>query len=41
MQGDRDPYFSYKDGVSKRAIAKQLGLSRTSVIWLLRSRKRS
>src|SRR5438093_601040 len=30
-----------KDGVSKRAIAKQLGVSRTSVIRLLRSRKRS
>ena len=30
-----------KDGISKRAIAKQLGVSRTSVIWLLRSRKRS
>ena len=30
-----------KDGMSKRAIAKQLGVSRTSVIRLLRSRKRS
>jgi hypothetical protein len=30
-----------KGGVSKRAIAKQLGVSRTSVIRLLRSRKRS
>jgi putative DNA-invertase from lambdoid prophage Rac len=30
-----------KDGVSKRAIAKQLQVSRTSVIRLLRSRKRS
>jgi DNA invertase Pin-like site-specific DNA recombinase len=30
-----------KDGISKRAIAKQLGVSRTSVIRLLRSRKRS
>ena len=30
-----------KDGVSKRAIAKQLGVSRTSVIRLLRSRRRS
>lgn len=29
-----------KDGVSKRAIAKQLGVSRTSVIRLLRPRKR-
>jgi putative DNA-invertase from lambdoid prophage Rac len=29
-----------KDGISKRAIAKQLGVSRTSVIRLLRSRKR-
>ncbi len=29
-----------KDGLSKRAIAKQLGVSRTSVIRLLRSRKR-
>ncbi len=28
-----------KDGISKRAIAKQLGVSRTSVIRLLRSRK--
>jgi DNA-binding transcriptional regulator LsrR (DeoR family) len=26
-----------KDGISKRAIARQLGLSRTSVIRLLRS----
>jgi putative DNA-invertase from lambdoid prophage Rac len=30
-----------KDGISKRAIAKQLGVSRTSVIRLLRSRKQS
>jgi hypothetical protein len=30
-----------KDGISKRAIAKQSGISRTSVIQLLRSRKRS
>jgi DNA invertase Pin-like site-specific DNA recombinase len=30
-----------KDGISKRAIAKQLGVSRTSVIRLLRSRKRA
>ena len=30
-----------KDGISKRAIAKQLGVSRTSVIRLLRPRKRS
>ena len=30
-----------KDGISKRGIAKQLGVSRTSVIRLLRSRKRS
>ena len=30
-----------KNGISKRAIAKQLGVSRTSVIRLLRSRKRS
>ena len=30
-----------KDGISKRAIAKQLGVSRTSVIRLLRSRKLS
>jgi DNA invertase Pin-like site-specific DNA recombinase len=30
-----------KRGISKRAIAKQLGVSRTSVIRLLRSRKRS
>ena len=30
-----------KDGTSKRAIAKQLGVSRTSVIRLLRSKKRS
>lgn len=30
-----------KDGISKRAIARQLGVSRTSVIRLLRSRKRS
>jgi putative DNA-invertase from lambdoid prophage Rac len=30
-----------KDGISKRTIAKQLGVSRTSVIRLLRSRKRS
>ena len=30
-----------KNGTSKRAIAKQLGVSRTSVIRLLRSRKRS
>ena len=30
-----------KDGLSKRAIAKELGVSRTSVIRLLRSRKRS
>ena len=30
-----------KDGVSKRAIAKQLGVSRTLVIRLLRSGKRS
>jgi putative DNA-invertase from lambdoid prophage Rac len=29
-----------KDGISKRAIAKQLGVSRTSVIRLLRPRKR-
>ena len=29
-----------KDGISKRAIAKQLGVSRTSVIRLLRSKKR-
>src|SRR5215218_404347 len=29
------------NGISKRAIAKQLGVSRTSVIRLLRSRKRS
>ena len=29
-----------KDGISKRAIARQLGVSRTSVIRLLRSRKR-
>lgn len=28
-----------KDGISKRAIAKQLGVSRTSVIRLLRSRE--
>lgn len=27
-----------KDGLSKRAIAKQLGVSRTSVIRLLRAR---
>jgi transposase len=30
-----------KDGISKRAITKQLGVGRTSVIRLLRSRKRS
>ena len=30
-----------REGISKRAIAKQLGVSRTSVIRLLRSRKRS
>ena len=30
-----------KDGLSKRAIAKQLGVSRTSVIRLLHPRKRS
>jgi len=30
-----------KDGISKPAIAKQLGVSRTSVIRLLRSKKRS
>ena len=30
-----------KDGLSKRAIAKQLGVSRTSVIRVLRSKKRS
>ena len=30
-----------KDGISKRAIAKQLGVSRTSLIRLLRSGKRS
>jgi hypothetical protein len=30
-----------KDGLSKRAIAKQLGVGRTSVIRVLRSRKRS
>ena len=30
-----------KNGISKRAIAKQLGVSRTSVIRLLRPRKRS
>ena len=30
-----------KDGISKRVIAKQLGVRRTSVIRLLRSRKRS
>jgi DNA invertase Pin-like site-specific DNA recombinase len=30
-----------KDGMSKRAIAKQLGVSRTSVIRLLRPRKRA
>jgi transposase len=30
-----------KDGISKRAIATQFGVSRTSVIRLLRSRKRS
>jgi DNA invertase Pin-like site-specific DNA recombinase len=30
-----------KDGLSKRAIAKQLGVSRTSVIRLLRPQKRS
>jgi DNA-binding XRE family transcriptional regulator len=30
-----------KDGISKRAIAKQLGVNRTSVTPLLRSRKRS
>jgi DNA invertase Pin-like site-specific DNA recombinase len=30
-----------QDGVSKRAIAKQLGVSRTSVIRLLRRRKRA
>jgi putative DNA-invertase from lambdoid prophage Rac len=30
-----------KDGVSKRAIAKQLGVSRTSVIRLLRPKRRS
>lgn len=30
-----------KDGLSKRAIAKHLGISRTSVIRLLRPRKRS
>jgi DNA invertase Pin-like site-specific DNA recombinase len=29
-----------KDGLSKRAIAKQLGVSRTSVIRLLRPKKR-
>ena len=29
------------DGICKRAIAKQLGISRTSVIRLLSSRKRS
>ena len=30
-----------KDGISKRAIAKQLGVSRTLVIRVLRARKRS
>ncbi len=30
-----------KDGLSKRAIAKELGISRTSVIRLLRAKKRS
>lgn len=30
-----------KDGIGKRAIAKQLGVSRTSVIRLRRFRKRS
>jgi putative DNA-invertase from lambdoid prophage Rac len=30
-----------QDGVSKRAIAKQFGVSRTSVIRLLRRRKRA
>ena len=30
-----------KNGISKRTIAKQLGVSRTSVIRLLRSGKRS
>jgi DNA invertase Pin-like site-specific DNA recombinase len=30
-----------KDGISQRAIAKQLGVSRTLVIRLLRSRMRS
>ena len=29
-----------KDGIIKRAIAKQLGVSRTSVIRLLRSKSR-
>jgi DNA-binding transcriptional regulator LsrR (DeoR family) len=29
-----------KEGLSKRAIAKELGISRTSVIRLLRSRRR-
>ena len=29
-----------KDGLSKRAIAKRLGVSRTSVIRLLRLKKR-
>ena len=29
------------NGISKRAIAKQLGVSRTSVIRLLRSKNRS
>jgi DNA invertase Pin-like site-specific DNA recombinase len=30
-----------KDGLSKRAIAKELGVSRTSVIRLLRPKKRA
>jgi transposase len=30
-----------KDGISKRAIAKQLGVSRTPVIRLLRTKKRA
>ena len=31
----------HKEGIGKRAIAKQLGVIRTSVIRLLRCRKRS
>ena len=30
-----------KDGINKRKIAKRLGVSRTSVIRLLRPRKRA